>query len=615
MNYEQNNWPKVILIGAYVLLITGVIVAWNTPCVGYEANIYAETPLLFWIGLFVSYAVGIGITLLSTFYHRLPTHITYFGYFLIILSSVALMFLTVIRGYMMLNISGDGGSHLGKLKEIIETGIGPYTYYPGTYYEPAAFQLLTGLDSETVLSIFPMLMLCLFTLGVWILARRVLPETGEKYFSLITALILPVGSTLMIGTSVILYGGMTISNMGLLPLFIFLILIIIAGEKNFLLPTLILSISILFYHPYVTVICFVIYGCAILFSLMPLFGRKKVEKKSIQQLFTLFVIMFGSFFTWYWSFFGNTIISGIKLIFESTSIEERGIGSTVSAFQNSGDIGYIITTGLEIAGINIFIYGMLVVAGIIFLLKYWGNERYFFLKVLYAFAVVVGGMMVVAAVGDFGGGYLRFKQTIYIAALLSTGFVMYRIFLFITKSRAKVTFPRMLVIFLILIFVSGMSVTSFHPSPNTYNGGYQTTQTTYTGVETLLPLIDYDKNSTGIHLTSTQRYVNAIYGSASTVGSNAYGDTVIISTSRSSTDYADALPYHFGYDTGIASLNEIYGDGELFFIIEKDWEFYPAYHPERMDDYWSRWDFEHLNMDKGVGMAYNNGGLQLYTVI
>ena len=207
------------------------------------------------------------------------------------------------------------------------------------------------------------------------------------------------------------------------------------------------------------------------------------------------------------------------------------------------------------------------------------------------------------------------EQTIYIAALLSTGFVMYRIFLFITKSRAKVTFPRMLVIFLILIFVSGMSVTSFHPSPNTYNGGYQTTQTTYTGVETLLPLIDYDKNSTGIHLTSTQRYVNAIYGSASTVGSNAYGDTVIISTSRSSTDYADALPYHFGYDTGIASLNEIYGDGELFFIIEKDWEFYPAYHPERMDDYWSRWDFEHLNMDKGVGMAYNNGGLQLYTVI
>lgn len=81
-----------------------------------------------------------------------------------------------------------------------------------------------------------------------------------------------------------------------------------------------------------------------------------------------------------------------------------------------------------------------------------------------------------------------------------------------------------------------------------------------------------------------QRYVNAIYGSASTVGSNEYGDTVIISTNRGGTDYAEAMSHHFGYNTGILSLNELYGAGETVFIIEKDKKYYQAYYPELMWD-------------------------------
>ena len=115
-------------------------------------------------------------------------------------------------------------------------------------------------------------------------------------------------------------------------------------------------------------------------------------------------------------------------------------------------------------------------------------------------------------------------------------------------------------------------------------------------------------------MTGLQRYVHAIYGSASTVGSNAYGDTVIISTDRGGTDYAEGVPHHFGYDTGIASLNELYGDGETIFIVEKDKLLYQAYYPELMWDRWEPQDFEQLGMDKGLEYVYNNGGLEMYLV-
>lgn len=614
MNNEiQHEYFKFASIIPLLLLSIGLIAAWNTPATGYEPSIYEATPLFYWIGISACYIIGIGLTFIATFYDNISKLIKYNGYLLIILASISLISLTVLRGYGILNISGDGGTHIGFLSKTVISGFLPNTYYPGVYAEPAVFQILTGLDTNTVLTLYPLFMICLFTLGIYLLAKRVFPKKGEVYFATIIALLLPFGSSTLFGTSDILYAGMTIANIGLLPIFLYLILRSIEGAKNIFILLAILSLSILFYHPYVTVTCFVIYFAVIIVALISQRKYNTVSKKSITELLCLFVIMLGTFFGWYWNYFGGKIINGLMTIFYATDLDSRELASSVDLFQQATDYGFSLDTVFRIAGINLFIYGMFLVA-FLFLLRYhWKDERYFLFKVLFICAIFIGGMMVIAAVGNFGGGYLRFRIPIYIVSLLSSGFVLYKIASTFSGHKAAVSVKRLGAVFLILMFVGGVSVMSFHPSPYTLNIGYQTTQTEFTGAETLLPYIDYDKNTTGITFTGLHRYVSAIYGSEYTVGSYAYGDYHIITALRGGTNYADGVPYHFGYDLG-SSLSDNYGEGEYIFIIEKDTKFYQAYYPEMMQYRWTPDDFDHLGMDGGLSYVYDNGGLEMYVI-
>lgn len=231
------------------------------------------------------------------------------------------------------------------------------------------------------------------------------------------------------------------------------------------------------------------------------------------------------------------------------------------------------------------------------------DGRYFYLKVVYLGAMAMLPLMLVALVGDVVGGWGRFKSPIYIAALFSCGFVLYRLYLKITAGGVKNTAIRLGSIFLILSLVCGMSVYAFHPSPNTLNGGYQTTQTELTGAETLLPLIEYDYSATtGVYFTGMQRYVTALYNHLSLPG-------------RDDTAYDEGLPYHFGYDTGASSLVENIRDGEKYVIVtEKDREYYQAYYPHMMLHRYGPEDYEHLGVDAGLHYVYENGGFGVYAV-
>ena len=57
---------KLLTILSFVVLTVGVISAWSTPVAGYEPDIYASTPLIFWIGIFLSYFTSTAIILLSS---------------------------------------------------------------------------------------------------------------------------------------------------------------------------------------------------------------------------------------------------------------------------------------------------------------------------------------------------------------------------------------------------------------------------------------------------------------------------------------------------------------------------------------------------------------------
>lgn len=606
---------KSAAIIAFALLTAGLLSAWLTPCTSWEANIYAETPLIFWIGIFATYIVGIVIVLYSHFYKPLPKYLTLIGWILIGAAAVSLIFLTVIRGYKILNISGDGGSHIGQLHTLLERGTITGTYYPGIYWEPAAFSLLTGISGVTTLSIFPMLILLVFIIGTAVLAQRIFPHRGEVIITVLIAALLPFGSANLFFTNytALLYVGMTISNIGLLPIFLYLLLSLIAGEKKMILPLVIMNIAIVFYHPVVAVTALILYIAVFVYC--TLFGRKIISKSVTIQLLGLMIVHLGFWFLWLWKFYGGNVVHIISSLFTSLNVEERGVGKQVELLNTATDFGYGIDTVFRIAGINIFIYGMLLLAGIIFLIKFWKDEKYFLMKALFVCTLFIGCVVAVSMLGDFSGGSGRFLRVLYITGILSCGFILYHLYKLLSQSNIRKRILHVGVIFVIIVAVYFVSVLSLYPSPLTYNAGYQSPQTLTTAAETLLPRIDYSNaETTGIHFTGLQRYVGALYGSPYNVGSYEGGTYHMISTSRGGTDSSDMVPYHFGYDTGSTSLADAYADGTYIFIIDKDKRFYQAYYPELIQFRWTPQDFKQLSVDKGLHSVYNNGGMEMYIV-
>lgn len=599
----------IVVLAVYTI---GLICAWNTPCIGYEPSIYDATPGIFWIGILSSYVLGIILIICSLQYPEFRGMYQKIGYVLLTLAMTAFASVDLIRGYFIFNVSGDTGSHIGWINSLISETGGLITSYPSVHIEPAMLVVTTGLDTIDVLSPLPMLTTLFTTLGIILVAREVLPFMHEQHTTYILALLLPMGSVTVVGLSYIYYSSGNFAY-SLIPLLFYMLLRLRNSNPVRIILTSIIILSIAFYHPLVGVIGLLAIGAVILWNLCYNIVVKTSDFGYTLRLVAVASISSLIFLIWHFGNYARIIANGLLSLFLETDIDDLSIGSTTDLLSTASTYGYSINTVFQIATVNIILYALTFVA--LFLLFHKRkNINYRLLWAVVIFGFVILGITALCAFGAFDFGYGRFLRPFYLVLVIGSGFVLsHLISTNEEKKRLKpIVKPALLMVVLILIAIS--SVYSYYPSPNTFNQGYQTTQTMYTGAETILPLVDNSKNSTGITFTSLQRYVSAIYGSASTVGSNAYGDTIIISANRGETDSAEALPHHFGYDTGIESINEAYSAGEIIFIIEKDREFYQAYYPEIMCDRWTPLDFEQLNLDTGLRKVYYNGGLEMYLV-
>jgi len=638
--------PALLSTVALLTLTVGLVLAWCNPCTGYEPDVYAATPLLFWIGIFVCYLVGTGLVLYSTFGGGASRDTKIIGYLQLALAALSMISVCIIRGYKLMDVSGDTGTHIGRLNSVIMDGVLPNTYYPSIYSEPAVFSLVTGVDSHTVLSLFPIISMCIMTLALCLIARRVFPHVGEVCFASIVAFFIPMGSVYFIGAHNLYYAGITISMFALLPIVLLLILLCLQGIKGIFVTLIFLNIAIATYHPHVTVICLSIYAMFVFFAgIHCLMGKTLVRKSSLIKLVSLFLVMIGGFFTFTWSYFSNTIMSGINKVLSLfspsvtpvdpvtpvtpvdlvTPVTSGGdpiishinnlLGNVVSYFGDLLNIQLLNTaveyglvrvdTLLSIGGLYVILYGMFILAGFLLLFKYWKDERYFWIKVLYFSSCIMFAIMFVAIFGNVSGGPFRFRYPIYFLAVLSSGMILYNIYLKITYVGKKRFIMSIGTIFLILALICSMSIAYYHMSPRTMSGSYQTTQAELTGAETLLPLIGYDFSSTtSVHFRGMVRYVTAFY------------NHLDLPYRNDAAEIDDGLPPHFGYDTGVASVVDVMPDGEKYLIVtERDYKYYSAYFPEFVSySLYNTIDYNHLCVDDGLHYMYSNGGFGVYGI-
>ena len=117
------RFQKSILIFLFLFLAIALILAWSAPATGYESSIYMSTPQVLWVALLLGEVAGISIVVLSLSKTQSSAENFWkYGLLLINLGYLVLLSIFILRGYYMVDISGDVGSHMGWINEILQTG-------------------------------------------------------------------------------------------------------------------------------------------------------------------------------------------------------------------------------------------------------------------------------------------------------------------------------------------------------------------------------------------------------------------------------------------------------------------------------------------------------------
>ena len=596
---------------SYILLTIALIITWNTPAAGYEPDIYAATPLIFWIALFFGMGLGTLLIVHQITRYNVPKRFRHLGFSLVGICSLSLAALCIIRGYFSINISGDTGSHVGIIYSIIAKGVIGKTYYPGLYSESSVFSIVSGVDVMDLISLFPLWFLFIFILGIFLLARHLFPDIRAAYLTTLVALFLPFGTATLIGC----YPLFFVAMMGpgkYLPLVFYIILRAIDRQsmEHFILAV-VFFVAMIFYHPIISIALILFLIATLVTYTVPVFSRYKPTIKQVRRLTAMTILLTGMFIYWIWDFYGWNIVSGILSIFGDN---DKNIAETTDLFSSAVGSGYGIDSILRIAGINLMLYVFLLISVFIFMRYYIRDERYFSLRVVFVYLICLGGVTVLLSISTADFNYTRFISAVYTICILMSGFVLSQILSIKKQQPGVLKKYRKGIVCTLLILVLVLSVLSIHPSPYTLNTGYQTTETEWDAMATLLPrldMIDNNVNITGIWFSTPQRYVTVLYHSEYRFGTYAFGTYQVVSSSA--LEKPEIMPFNFGYNLN-PSLSDSFKNTTYMFIIEKDRELYQVYYPNLAEYRWSSQNFIQLEMDPNVIRTYSNGGFDLYTI-
>jgi len=156
---KRQRFQKVALIFLFSLLSIALIITWNTPATGYEASIYWSTPLILWVSLIASVTVGIALVVVSIAKKELEQNSLWkIGFLLVFLCYTVCLALFIIRGYYMWCMTGDPASHIGWIKETLNTGqVSATLIYPIMHIYLSEIVFMTDLDLVFLHKVVPLI--------------------------------------------------------------------------------------------------------------------------------------------------------------------------------------------------------------------------------------------------------------------------------------------------------------------------------------------------------------------------------------------------------------------------------------------------------------------------
>lgn len=126
---SHNEFERLTLATGYVAFTVAVLAAWNRPATGYELDLYASTPLAFWIGTGFAALVGVWMAVRRDVTARVRTA----ALALPVLAVFAVAAIPLLRSFYFFG-PGDSLSHLGWARMLAADRLSPLELlYPGIH--------------------------------------------------------------------------------------------------------------------------------------------------------------------------------------------------------------------------------------------------------------------------------------------------------------------------------------------------------------------------------------------------------------------------------------------------------------------------------------------------
>ncbi len=594
----SHNHPltKFVAICCLMLVTAGLYFAHEAPATGYEASIYASTPLILWISIVIALVCGVSIIVYAV-YKGLEDKATWIiGALLVTLFYVIAISIYQIRGYYAWTINGDSATHVLFVKDILGTGHVPASLiYPITHINAAELVNLTNINLITLEKLMPVYFALIFILFVYVLARSVFVNKGQ-------AILVTLVSFLFLPGTISFYPNFLANCY--FPFFLFILVKIFGKYK---LNWILLSLLVIFLYPVFHILPTFIAAVMLATFLLASFVYKLIDKKYKMGLYIygLLLIVLATWSTIWITSFGiwdYTISSAYKLVTWGGTSYASSLSSQVTQAQSSGFnvLNYILK-----------LYGVLIVFVLIAIFifpivwKELRTKRTDVLLLVYPSLLTIGVCTVAMYFLHLGFGPLRLLFYITLISALFVGFAFFKLLDKAKTYRSKALHYFVIgtiIVAIVILFINGLSV--LYPAPYSIQQNYQTTKEEVYGMSMLLDHRNINFDIVNANL-AYWRFAHLLLPEEEIKAQN-------IPVSVPSV-YSIAAPYHFGYDN-YTTFSASYPDNAYLLVTQRDYTIYTDIFPNMAKDRFTAADFSQLARDTSLYRVYMNGEFDSYYV-
>ena len=584
---------KLIAVIGFALIIVAILIAWSSPATGYESSIYRSTPLIVWICLLITILSGIGIVVNQLRAKDDHNNEWVIGLILILLSNAVLISLHIIRGYAFWCASGDPGSHIGIVRDIITTGhFETDNIYPMLHIFTAQISQITSIDIMKLGQLLPVLCTLLGMVFIYYVAKAVMPDKRQV---IATALV----GTIMIGGWYINFTPNHTGNM-LFPLILYLAIRAVSRQSllqwRLLFTVVIFAIAI--WHILVAfTLFFVISSISAAVVVWHLVTNRNLKSCKPVLTFVLPLVLLLLVWNIVWISGFRAWDIAVNSVYNSlTGSASSTIGATLARSEYAEGLGFDIRIYFLKVYSGFLIYTILALVALPIIWKrLHTNTELESLFSLYGPLAFIASLFLINQFTHIEG----FGRIMFYIVVLCVPFVGFLMSEFINASSHR--FPQLLTPLLAVVFIFGLSVWAIpkiYTSPylETYSG--HITQTEIEGWGWFCQHREMNIEVTGLAIHPVRM-------------------TKFLFSPRDGSLYADmsktfsTVENHFGYDKE-SMLGCSYPEDKYLVLEELDEKMYSEVYPSLAEIRFLPSDFGKLEDDRSLDRLYVNSGFNVW---